>query len=83
MKRAEHYTALIQHQILSMFEEGSENYIDPQELTEGDNATAFIHSLATLAPTLIYHRLTNENVDILSFNHIANRIIVQSEKTQS
>lgn len=57
--------------------EDSENYIPNDELTKGNNATIFMHALANTVPAYIYQRLTNENVDVLGFNHIANRLCYQ------
>jgi len=59
-------------------DELSENYINPEELNEDDNATHFIHALANVAPHSIYQEITGDKSnDNLGFNHIANRLCVQ------
>lgn len=76
-KKIAEYTMKIEAAIAQMFDEGSEQYISPEDVTEGDNASLFIHALTTVAPTMLYNRLTSSNVNFLEFNHIANTLCFQ------
>jgi hypothetical protein len=71
------YAAKLQAQIIDMFSEESENYINKEEFLDQENATAFIHALANLVPALLYNQLTGESQDLLGVNHIANRLCHQ------
>lgn len=73
-----YYTALIQSQILVMFNEDEEcvHHIDLEELSEGNNATCFVHALSCAA-AMVYQRITGEKCDFLGFNHVANRLVHQ------
>jgi hypothetical protein len=77
MSKENEYFQKILNQVRAMFEDDCDNYINPDELAEGDNATDFFHALATLMPCYMYTNLSGEEVDMLGFHHIANRIIVQ------
>lgn len=76
-EKQDEYAIKIMAQVQEMFSEDCENYIDPNELAEDDNATDFMHALATVAPAMIIGRLTGEQYDALEFNHMANRICAQ------
>ena len=71
------YAAKIMVQIQEMFDEDCDNHIDPEELTDNNNATDFVHALATIAPAMIVSRLTGQQYDALGFNHMANRLCAQ------
>lgn len=71
------YAQKIYAQLTDIFDEQSDNFISSKELGEGNNATDFIHAMS-LAAALLYTRLTNDEVDILAFNHIQNRLILQN-----
>jgi hypothetical protein len=73
----DYYAQKILSQLQELFNEDCENYIDLNEMDEGDNTTRFIHALATIAPALIVNKLTNQDLDGLGFNHLANRICAQ------
>ena len=77
MTKQDQYAMKLISQIKEIFQEESENYINLNELTEGNNANEFIHALANLMPTHFYNVLTNQDADILKFNHIANNLIHQ------
>ena len=57
--------------------EDSEFYISVEELEEGNNLTDFIHALANLAPATVYTKLTNDDKNLLEFNHLANQLCFQ------
>lgn len=76
MKKSEEYALKMLNCLNKLFDEDSENHIE--NLIDDDNATEFIHALANLMPTLIYKRLTGENITTIDFNHIANRLIFQN-----
>lgn len=67
------YAAQIVEKVAELIEEE----ITEEELLRGDNLTQFIHALSTIAPNLIYEGMTNNKVDNLAFNHIANRLVLQ------
>lgn len=50
------------------------------ELEDSDNLTDFIHAVSVLMPNAIYHSLTSERIDNLSFTHLANRLCFQYSK---
>jgi len=77
MGKQEQYAVKIICQIQAMFDEDCENYIDLNELAEGENATLFTHALATIAPAMIVGKLTHQEFDALGFNHMANRLCAQ------
>ena len=77
MEKQDQYAIKIMAQLQEMFDENCENYIDINELAEGDNATDFTHALATIAPAMIVGKLMNQEFDALGFNHMANRICAQ------
>ena len=60
-----------------LFEVDSNNSIDVKELQEGDRLTIFMHCMANVVPTYLYQELTGEQVSMLDFNHIANKLIFQ------
>ena len=74
------YTAIIVEAISKLIEEDGELSIDKEELFEGDNLTGFFHALANVAPSCLYDAMTGNNVDILEFNHIANKLVFQYAK---
>lgn len=74
--KQDEYSIKIIAQIQDLFDEDCENYIDPQELTE--HGTDFIHVLANVAPTSVYNFISNERVNLLEFNHVANRLVMQN-----
>ena len=73
-KRRDHYTVLLMEAIGTVLED-----IGMEELQEGDNLTDFFHATANLAPAMVYGNITGNNVDVLEFNHIANRLIYQNK----
>ncbi|QEE51063.1 hypothetical protein FUA48_16205 [Flavobacterium alkalisoli] len=73
------YAGKVLSALQTLFDEESENYIGLDELREGDNMSDFIRVLATSAPQHIYIKFTEEEIDPLDFNYIANRLIVQTE----
>lgn len=77
MDKQNQYAIKIMCQIQAMFDKDCENYIDLNELAEGDNASYFTHALATIAPAVIIGKLTNQEFDSLGFNHMANRLAAQ------
>lgn len=68
------YAALIQSQLVAMFKDDCENHISLDELSEEENAKHFIHAMATVAPALIFNKLTDDDKDLLQFNHAANTL---------
>lgn len=77
MEKHMEYTELILNKLGELFEENEELM---QELSEGNNATEFIHALGNMSPTHFYNQITSESVQILEFNHIANRLCFQNAK---
>ena len=77
-KKTEEYTTKIIGKLAELFEEESSDFfIDQEELGEGDNMTHFIHALANLAPTFFYAEMTGNTINMLDFNHVANKLVVQ------
>lgn len=63
--------------IMSIFDEESNNAFHT-ELNSDLDATMFFTNLIK-AGALIYMDMTNEEIDMLEFTHIANRLVVQDE----
>jgi len=76
--KQEEYTIKILDQLQHLFDEANENRIDIKELEDNTNAADFFHSLANLAPTVVYSKLTEKEIGTLDFNHIANRLCFQN-----
>ena len=76
MSKENQYAMKIQSQILSMFDEDSENYINKNDFDNDDNSTAFMHALANIVPATLYNKMTGNEHNILEFNHIANTLVV-------
>lgn len=78
------YAAIIQGAIAEMLNEDSESdyKISLSDFNDEDKATAFLHALANIVPCNIYKKLTQDDTDILGFNHIANRLVYQFTKSE-
>lgn len=81
MKKELQYAAKLNDQIVSMFNEDSENYIDINEFEDEGNATAFFHALANVMPTLLFNKVTNDDKNLLEFNQLANQLVFQFSKS--
>lgn len=81
-KKENEYALKIVAKIQELFDEDAEgDSIDKDEFLDGDNTIHFIHALSNIAPLLIYQKLTGDkNVDLLSFNHLANQLVFQYVK---
>ncbi len=77
LNKDEQYTMAIMDTILSLFRDQEEDG-HPIYHFELDNidATEFFTSMVT-ACGLIYNRLTDEDMDILDYTHLANKLAVQ------
>lgn len=71
------YVTKIVSKLEELFDEDSDIQIDQEELLQGENLTHFFHALANTAPHFLYCRFTKQEIDSLSFNHIANTLVVQ------
>lgn len=71
------YAVKIMGALAALFDEDSENVIDIEELQEGKNFTHFMHALATVAPYEIYYEFSNQVMEHIEFNHMANRLCFQ------
>ena len=78
VSKQEEYTIKILDQLQKLFDDDNESRIDIKELEDNSNAADFFHSLANLAPTVVYSKLTLKEVGTLDFNHIANRLCFQN-----
>lgn len=67
------YAAKVFSHITEMFNEECEYYIDREEL----DLTLFFHALSTMAPNVLFNRLTNSDKNNLEFNHLANQLCFQ------
>lgn len=45
--------------------------------SEDFDGTQFFHALATACPTILYNKLTGNELEMLEFNHLANRMCFQ------
>ena len=77
-EKENYYASLIIGKIVELFDEDEEDHsISLRELSEGGNATHFIHALANLAPNFIYQKVTGDDKNMLEFNHMANHLCFQ------
>lgn len=76
-KKINEYTLKVTQALSQIFEDDSKFSIDKEEFNDDANATALIYVISSLAPAYIYTEITGDKVDILAFNHIANRLIFQ------
>jgi len=74
-KKADEYCKLILNKISELFRERDDLW---EEFEDSDNCTSFIHALANMAPTVVYNNMTSNEIDMLDFNHLANRVCVQN-----
>jgi len=81
MEKEFEYAVKLNDQIAAMFNEESENYIDINELENEENAVAFFHALANIMPTRFFNKLTNDDKNLLQFNHVANQLVFQFAKS--
>lgn len=80
LTKTQQYASKIVAQLAELFNEECENYIDINELGEGNNATDFIHALANIAPNMMAYKLIGEKRNLLEFNHMANQLCFQYAK---
>ena len=59
------------------FDKDSDNYISLNEMKESETLTEFFHALANCVPTFFYTQLVDDEVNLLDFNHIANKLCFQ------
>jgi hypothetical protein len=76
-RKSTEYAQKILHVLSEINNEDSEHYMDLDELTEDDNLTHFMHALANVAPAFFYKKLTGNEIDMLEFNHLSNRLVFQ------
>ena len=74
-KKEVDYAFKISRKILELFEEDDNYFIDVED--DDFDMTAFTHAMATIAPNLIFTKLTNQEQNNLEFNHIANTLCFQ------
>ncbi len=73
-----HYAVLIAEAVQTLLDPDNENYIGSvDELEQGKNATHFTQALANVAPAIVFANLTGRDLNLLEFNHMANRICFQ------
>lgn len=74
------YAEKIIQSLGGLFDEKSDFFINQEELLEGDNLTHFFHAIGNMVPANIYSQITEEDINILEFNHIANKLCFQYAK---
>jgi len=80
MTKEEEYSAIIISKLAEIIapDSDSDMRIDLDDLLQSDeNATIFFHCLANIAPTYFYNEITNETINSLEFNHLANKLNFQ------
>ncbi len=70
------YTVMIAEAVQTLLDPDNENYIG-DELEEGKNATHFTHALSNMAPSMIFSHFTGHDLNLLEFNHMANKLCFQ------
>jgi hypothetical protein len=74
------YSKKIIQALEELFKEESDCFISQEELLDGDNLTHFFHALGNVVPANLYSQTTGEDINILDFNHIANKLCFQNAK---
>lgn len=74
------YASKIMLAMNELFNDESDFFIGTEELQKGDNLTDFFHAISNLAPNFIYNKITGEELHILDFNHLANKLVYQYKK---
>lgn len=77
------YAITLSAKIGELFDEESESdfHLQLKEIRKEENLTDFIHALVSIMPFSIYQKLTGDTeMDILAFNHMANRLILQYQR---
>lgn len=82
MEKHDEYAAKILASLGELFNEESENFIDQDELKEGDNMTHFAHALANVAPCFFVNKITGIDNNLLEHNHLANQLVFQYAKAK-
>jgi len=77
-KKVNEYSDKVIRAIAEVFNEESDLFIETKELGKDGNMTDFIHALSNMAPLYFYREITGNETDLLSFNHIANKLVVQN-----
>ena len=77
-KKQDEYASKILGKLSELLnDDSSDFFIDQKELLDGDNMTHLIHAVSNLAPTYFYSEMTGNKVNMLDFNHIANKLVIQ------
>jgi len=76
------FTAVITQHFDEMLNyEHAANPIDREDLNEF--TTEFIHAMSNVVPWKLFCSITGDKIDMLGFNHIANRLVVQFSQPDS
>lgn len=59
-----------------LFDEKKDDNISPESIQE--NASEFFHAIGNIVPAFYYSRLTDKEMCLLDFNHIANKLVLES-----
>lgn len=79
LTKQEEYAYRVSGAILDLLSnKESEFYIDPEEFEDTKNATDFVHTICTVAPAIVYSKLVDNDLDMLEFNHMANKLVLQN-----
>lgn len=82
MTKENDYASKIYAHLTLLFDEESEYFINKEEFEIDDNLTHFIHSLSNMVPNLFYQLLTDDNKNLLEFNHLCNNLCFQYMKNK-
>ncbi len=74
MEKHEEYAVKILDKVQELLQD------EIEEISEGTNATDFIHALANTVPNIVYNKLTGDDKNNLEFNHFANNLVFQFSK---
>ncbi len=74
-KKLNEFTQKITVQVTELFNEDCENHISNEDIEK--YATEFIYALGGLMPSIIYQKLSGEQTNVLSTNHMINQLCFQ------
>lgn len=73
LKKSNEYAAKIYSHIAEIFDEECDYYISKEDL----DLTLFFHALSTMAPNVLFNKLTYDDKNNLEFNHLMNQLCFQ------
>lgn len=81
MSKENEFAIKLLNKVNELFNEEDEHYIEDSDLAK--YTTEFIHAISSLMPNIVYGMLTGYELNLLEFNHLANKLIFQFLKVNN